>query len=396
MNKNFKQSLLVALVGASGAGKSTLVKLVLSIFQILQPRLSVSCTTRESRPGEVNGVDYHFISEKDFLKMKEKGLFAETSHHMGNYYGTLKSEIEFLNALTIVDVEVDGARALKKLYPDMVTIFVKPPSVRELRNRLSSRGSLSEDKIDQRIARYTNYEILFAKEADYVVVNDILLNAFSDVCSIIFQELGGEITAMDGSAASGKGYLSEEVAKAKNAYLLPSGILYRYIAYSLFSYERFDQTDLDEIIQEFKESYLDELKDTLQESFIGIEAAKLAKLQMVRDACRILQMKLAYGNHGKSAIVAEGRDMTTEVFRLAKCKFYIDAKLEIRAQRRKEQRNDSRLLTAIIAELDKRDNDDMTRELSPLFFDEKNGVVFVDNSGTAKESLNIIFQRLAV
>jgi cytidylate kinase len=328
--------------------------------------------------------------------MKEKGLFAETSHHMGNYYGTLKSEIEFLNALTIVDVEVDGARALKKLYPDMVTIFVKPPSVRELRNRLSSRGSLSEDKIDQRIARYTNYEILFAKEADYVVVNDILLNAFSDVCSIIFQELGGEITAMDGSAASGKGYLSEEVAKAKNAYLLPSGILYRYIAYSLFSYERFDQTDLDEIIQEFKESYLDELKDTLQESFIGIEAAKLAKLQMVRDACRILQMKLAYGNHGKSAIVAEGRDMTTEVFRLAKCKFYIDAKLEIRAQRRKEQRNDSRLLTAIIAELDKRDNDDMTRELSPLFFDEKNGVVFVDNSGTAKESLNIIFQRLAV
>jgi guanylate kinase len=125
----------VAIIGPSGVGKGTQIAKHMEFFPTGTFHLSVSCTTRKKRDTETDGKDYYFISEENFQKKIELGVFAEWSKHHDCYYGTLKSECDTTHHSVIFDVEVDGAIALKKIYPDLVTIFLQPPSIAELNSR---------------------------------------------------------------------------------------------------------------------------------------------------------------------------------------------------------------------------------------------------------------------
>lgn len=180
------KNLLIVLSGPSGVGKGTVVKRLLGKGGYA---LSVSCTTRAPRPGEVDGKSYFFISREEFLEKIEKGGFLEYNRHFENYYGTpreyVESELEKRNVL--LEIEVDGALQVKKAYPGAILIMLLPPSVEELRARLIGRGSESREKIEERLSRM-DYELSKKTLYDYTVVNDNLEECVEKVLNIIRRE----------------------------------------------------------------------------------------------------------------------------------------------------------------------------------------------------------------
>ena len=168
---------LFVISGASGVGKSTVLSKVMAARPDL--RFSVSATTRPPREGEIDGKHYYFVSKDTFLDMIEKKAFLEYDAHMENYYGTPKQQLEEKLELgsVILDIEPNGAFNVRKERPDAVLIFIAPPSLKELENRLRGRGDTSEEQIQVRQARVA-WEMEQSKQYDYVVVNDIV-----DVCA---------------------------------------------------------------------------------------------------------------------------------------------------------------------------------------------------------------------
>lgn len=167
---------LIIITAPSGAGKTTIVRHLLSKFD--QLAFSISATTREKRPYEKDGVDYYFISHEEFKKRVNNGEFAEWEEvYEDQFYGTLKSEIERIWALNkdiIFDIEVKGAQNIKKLYGDQaLTIFIKPPSLKVLIERLKSRKTENEKSLKKRISR-AKKELEYENKFDRVVVNDDL------------------------------------------------------------------------------------------------------------------------------------------------------------------------------------------------------------------------------
>lgn len=179
---------LIVISGASAVGKSSVLKKVLSARDDLQ--FSVSATTRAPREGEQDGVQYFFISKEKFQALVEQGAFAEYDYHMGNYYGTLFSEIEKKVALgnMVLDVEPNGAMAIRKLYPDAVLIFLTPPSIDALETRMRGRGGADETEIQTRLSRAA-WEIAQSEHYDYVVVNDVLDDCVAEVLRIISNKI---------------------------------------------------------------------------------------------------------------------------------------------------------------------------------------------------------------
>ncbi len=180
---------LIVFSGPSGSGKDTLAALLLKNRPDLKK--TVSATTRTIRSGEVDGKDYYYLSEDEFLKLKDEGAFIETNKYNGNYYGTLKSEIDKKlsdgnNLLLVIDV--NGAYALKKIYPDCLTIFNVPPSLDALRQRLVNRGTDDKKTIDGRI-EIARRELELRSSFDRVVINDDLEKAFYDLSMIIDEYL---------------------------------------------------------------------------------------------------------------------------------------------------------------------------------------------------------------
>ncbi len=174
----------------SGSGKSTLIHMLLKEVENLE--FSVSYTTREPRKGEVNGKDYFFVSEEEFKKMIENDEFIEYAKVFGKfYYGTAKKQVYSKiekGKDVIMDIDVQGAYQIMQKKPiDFTSIFIIPPSLEELRNRLVSRGRDSMEEIEKRLNTAKN-EIKYLKYFDYVVVNDILEDALSDLKAIIFSE----------------------------------------------------------------------------------------------------------------------------------------------------------------------------------------------------------------
>lgn len=165
-------NLLIVLSGPSGVGKGTVVN---KLLQKGSYALSVSCTTRAKREGEVDGKSYFFISKEEFLKTIEEGGFLEYSNHFENYYGTPKKFVEkqLQSYDVILEIEVDGALQVKKSHPEAILIMLVPPSVEELKRRLLGRGTESEEKINARIARM-EYELSKKEQYDYTLVNDDL------------------------------------------------------------------------------------------------------------------------------------------------------------------------------------------------------------------------------
>jgi guanylate kinase len=154
-------------------------------------RFSVSYTTRAPRRGEVDGQDYHFITEADFRRRIEAGEFAEWAENYGNLYGTSAATMrEFLERGDdlLLDVDTRGARALKKNFPGGIYVFILPPDLDALRSRLSRRGSEARETMERRFSRAVA-EIREAYGYDYVVCNDVVENAVECIRSIYMAEL---------------------------------------------------------------------------------------------------------------------------------------------------------------------------------------------------------------
>lgn len=176
---------LFVLSGPSGAGKGTLLSRVRE--QRPELRLAVSATTRRPRPGEVDGVSYHFLSDEEFTRLIEEGAFLEWARVHGNRYGTLYSEIDdsIANGSSIVlEIDVQGAFNVRHDYPDAVLLFVEPPSMGELERRLRSRGTEDDQAIALRLAN-AGREMELAGCYDARIVNDDLDEAAQRTIALI-------------------------------------------------------------------------------------------------------------------------------------------------------------------------------------------------------------------
>ncbi|MFN3725056.1 MAG: guanylate kinase [Allosphingosinicella sp.] len=167
-----RRGLLFVLSSPSGAGKSTIARMILEADDGIA--MSVSATTRPKRPGEVEGVDYHFVTDEEFDRMRETGAFLEWAHVFGYRYGTLRNEV--IKAIengrdVLLDIDWQGTQQLKQVDPDIVRVFILPPSMTELERRLRSRGTDSEEVIANRMSRATA-EISHWAEYDYVLINN--------------------------------------------------------------------------------------------------------------------------------------------------------------------------------------------------------------------------------
>ena len=179
---------LFIISGPSGSGKSTILKEVFP--RMPKAHFSVSVTTRSPRPDEVAGVHYEYITEEVFLELKEKGGLLESNYHFGNWYGTPKEPIEQKLANgedVLLDIEVEGAAQVKGKMSAAVTIFLFPPSMPILENRLRLRATDTEEKIEKRLAR-AQEELERAMFYDYLVINDDLEVAVDEVLAIIKAE----------------------------------------------------------------------------------------------------------------------------------------------------------------------------------------------------------------
>ncbi len=174
---------IVIITAPSGAGKTTIAKALLKQYPELA--LSVSVTTRAPRDGEVNGADYYFIPVTEFEKKIATGDFVEYEMvYNGKYYGTLKSELERIwmtGRIPLRVVDVVGALRIQQKYPqDSLSIFIKPPSIESLRERLTGRGTETPQSLEERVQRAA-YEIGFADRFEKVIINDVLEDAIKAV-----------------------------------------------------------------------------------------------------------------------------------------------------------------------------------------------------------------------
>jgi len=180
------RGLLLPIAAPSGTGKTTVCHELLKIDKRFI--FSVSCTTRAPRPGELDGVDYHFISQAQFLANIREGKMAEWQEVFGNFYGTLKTSIDeslTKNQILLLDIDAKGALNLKKLYSKVtISIFLLPPGKDELDRRLLKRGTDDSHSIALRKARIPD-ELELSKQFDYQVVNDQLRNTVRQIIQII-------------------------------------------------------------------------------------------------------------------------------------------------------------------------------------------------------------------
>lgn len=183
-----RKGLLLVVSGPSGAGKGTICKALLNEND--QIKLSVSATTRKPRNGEVHGVNYFFIEKEEFTKMIENGEFLEYAQIYDNFYGTPKAAIiECLEKGqdVILEIEMQGARQIKEVYPEGVFIFVLPPSLEELKSRIVGRGTETQEEIEKRFSCAFE-EINQIVNYDYFIVNEDIEKSVSDVEAIICAE----------------------------------------------------------------------------------------------------------------------------------------------------------------------------------------------------------------
>jgi guanylate kinase len=175
----------VVITGPSGVGKGTLIRSLRERMPELE--LSVSATTRAPRPGERDGVDYHFLSDNEFDARLRAGDFVEHADYAGARYGTLRSELETRSAAStpvVLEIEVQGARQVRDAMPSAVQVFIAPPSLDALRARLIGRGTDTPEQIEARL-RTAEREVAAQDEFAHVVVNDRLEDAVDELAAIV-------------------------------------------------------------------------------------------------------------------------------------------------------------------------------------------------------------------
>lgn len=177
---------LIAITGPSGVGKGTLVRLLLARHPELY--LSVSTTTRQPRPGEVEGRDYYFVNPAKFKTLIEAGKLLEWAEYAGNYYGTPREKVEtqiYQGRTVLLEIEVIGAQQVKQTFPEALRLFILPPNLAELERRLRDRDTDTEDAIAKRLQR-AKAEIELSTEFDLQIVNDNLDQALEKIEQAIF------------------------------------------------------------------------------------------------------------------------------------------------------------------------------------------------------------------
>jgi guanylate kinase len=177
------------ITGPSGVGKGTLIRGLME--RLPQLELSVSATTRGPRPGEEDGIDYHFLTREQFDQRVAEGDFVEHADYAGRSYGTLRSELEErlrAGVPVVLEIEVQGARQVRQAMPEAVQVFIAPPSLQALRTRLVGRGTDDQTEVERRL-RVAEEELLAQPEFAHVVVNDRLDEALERLVEVVAAKL---------------------------------------------------------------------------------------------------------------------------------------------------------------------------------------------------------------
>jgi len=185
-NKRINPGRLIVLTGPSGVGKGTLVQALLQRHSELY--LSISVTTRSPRPNEIDGKHYYFVSRSQFEQMKDTGELLEWAEFAGNYYGTPRQPVEeqiSQGKWVLLEIELEGARKIHQTFPLALRIFIQPPSLMELEQRLRGRGQDSQEAIARRLCR-AQEEINAAAEFDIQIINDKLETALTCIEAALF------------------------------------------------------------------------------------------------------------------------------------------------------------------------------------------------------------------
>ena len=178
---------LIVVSGPSGSGKSSILR---SLADRVDFRFSVSATTRAPRPGEIDGIDYHFVDRETFEGLITDGSLLEWAVYNNNYYGTPAGPIDEAIARgenVLLDIEIQGARQIRRSRPDSLMVFIEPPSPDELERRLRSRGDTSEEDISARLAIVASQMAEATELFDHRVVNDDLETATDEVANLIIE-----------------------------------------------------------------------------------------------------------------------------------------------------------------------------------------------------------------
>ncbi|PPR08883.1 MAG: Guanylate kinase [Proteobacteria bacterium] len=187
--QNKFRGMVLVLDGLLGGGKTTLARLLTQTEKHIN--FSISATTRPKREGEVDGLNYHFMTKEEFLQKKEEGYFLETTERLGNYYGTPKQQVEdaLANGEDIIfDIDYVGTRELKKqMGEDVISVFLVPPSYEVLKQRLWDRGSETEESFKVRMKQNAEYLKLW-EEYDYIFINDTLQDTLRRLQQILRAE----------------------------------------------------------------------------------------------------------------------------------------------------------------------------------------------------------------
>ena len=179
-----KRGVVTVISGFSGAGKGTIVKELVKKYEY---SLSISATSRQPREGEVHGREYFFLTREEFQCMIKDGQLVEWTEYVGNYYGTPKEYIEkqlIAGRDVILEIETEGALNVKNVFDDVLLLFITPPTAKELKHRLVSRGTETEEVIKKRLARACE-EVDFMPSYDYIVVNDKLEECVEKIHELI-------------------------------------------------------------------------------------------------------------------------------------------------------------------------------------------------------------------
>jgi guanylate kinase len=188
LHERISKGRLFVISAPSGAGKTTLVRILNE--ELERAVYSVSVTSRQPRPGEVDGKDYVFVNEDEFMRMVEENKLLEWANVHGNYYGTSRGFVEDnieKGKYIILDIDVQGGMQIKEKFPDAVLIFVMPPSMEELGKRLNGRNQDSQEEIKKRLNN-AYAEMEYAPKYDYQVINEELKDALDKIKSIIVAE----------------------------------------------------------------------------------------------------------------------------------------------------------------------------------------------------------------
>tara|TARA_Y100000588_G_scaffold54801_1_gene52138 strand:+ start:325 stop:942 length:618 start_codon:yes stop_codon:yes gene_type:complete len=196
-------SKVIVIAAPSGAGKTSLIESLLKEDEDHKIKLGVSFTTRKKRENEINGLSYFFISKDEFIGMHERNEFLESAEVFGNLYGTNKSWVEKqikADSKVLLELDWQGAKQVKSSFPDCLTLFILPPSLQELKERLMKRGLDDLDIVERRLS-LAKKDISEGKSFDFLIINDVFENSLNDLKKIILE---------------GKGLSKERANKANN------------------------------------------------------------------------------------------------------------------------------------------------------------------------------------